>query len=65
MKLHIEDLRVTSFVPADNEVNEHAANTDLDWTCRNGACVSWDGQVCITKEFGGGDTCESGPYYYC
>jgi hypothetical protein len=27
--------------------------------------VSCDGRICVTQQFGGGDTCETGPYYYC
>jgi len=26
---------------------------------------SCDGRICVTQQFGGGETCETGPYYYC
>lgn len=66
MKLHIEDLQVSSFAPDDDEGGVSVAATQGFYqTCRVGNCVSWDGRICVTQEFGGGDTCESGPYSYC
>jgi hypothetical protein len=66
MKLRVEDLQVSSFVPGHDGGIQAAGNTQGFYlTCRVGSCVSWDGRICVTKEFGGGDTCESGPYSYC
>ncbi len=66
MKLNIEDLQVSTFVPeGDGGDMQIAATQGFYQTCRIGGCVSWDGRLCVTVEFGGGDTCESGPYYYC
>jgi hypothetical protein len=59
LKLSLDDLQVSTFAPeADGTYASMLAVTG-----RIG-CVSV-GRVCVTKEFGGGDTCESGPYYYC
>lgn len=67
MKLRLEDLQVTSLEPEDKKGGVHAAayTEGFYQTCRLGNCVSWDGQLCVTQEFGGGETCESGPYSYC
>jgi hypothetical protein len=66
MKLHIEDLQVSSFLPAGDEEGVHLAATQGFYdTCRVGGCVSWDGRICVTEQYGGGETCESGPYSYC
>lgn len=67
MKLRVEDLQVSSLASEDNGGGVHAmANTQgFYMTCRIGECVSYDGRICVTQEFGGGDTCESGPYAYC
>jgi hypothetical protein len=35
-------------------------------TCRFGSCASQPGgQLCVTEQYGGGETCETGPVYYC
>lgn len=66
MKLRVEDLQVTSLVPEDDRGGVHAASRTYDYYSKCGVeCASYDGRICVTKEFGGGETCESGPYYYC
>lgn len=66
MKLRVEDLQVSSFVPGDDgEDLQIAANTLVVATCRIGGCQSQGGQLCATQQYGGGETCETGPYYYC
>lgn len=59
LKLCLDDLQVSTFAPEDETTFAFVAAV----TGRIG-CVSANRQ-CITKEFGGGETCETGPYYYC
>jgi hypothetical protein len=62
MKLRLEDLQVSSFVAGADRDTQVEAFTHEYASC---SCLSWDGRICVTQEFGGGDTCESGPYSYC
>lgn len=66
IKLRVEDLQVSSFTPEADEGDMHALSRTYNYYSMCGVeCASRDGRICVTKEFGGGDTCESGPYYYC
>jgi hypothetical protein len=66
IKLRVEDLQVTSLASEGESGGVHAAARTYDYYSVCGVeCASQDGRLCVTKEFGGGETCESGPYYYC
>lgn len=73
MKLRIEDLQVSSFAPESNGGVHAASYTVYYDTCgcpiSNARCVSRTGcpggPACVTVEYGGGETCETGPVYYC
>lgn len=60
MKLHIEDLQVSSFVPAEGEGDMYLAATLA--TCRIACQSGGGGQICVTYQY---ETCETGPVYYC
>ena len=68
MKLRVEDLQVSSLVAEGDGggVQSAEAYTYVYATCRIGGCPSAPGgPLCVTEEYGGGDTCETGPVYYC
>jgi len=65
LKLRLEDVQVTSF-PAEDKGGIHAAEAitqGFDCYSRTGGCPG--GPLCVTVEYGGGETCETGPIYYC
>jgi hypothetical protein len=64
-KLRVEDLQVSSFVPHDGEEDVHAAAITGLATCRIQCQSGGGGQICVTRDYGGGETCETGPVYYC
>jgi len=65
LKLNIDDLEVSSFVPEGDGMQLNAY-TVVVATCRIGGCATGGGgQLCVTKQYGGGETCETGPVYYC
>lgn len=74
LKLRVEDLEVTSFAADGNGGVLAASYTVVYDTCgcpiSNARCVSRTGgcpggPLCVTEEYGGGGTCETGPIYYC
>lgn len=67
LKLRVEDLQVSSLVAEDDRGEVHANSiTFVAATCRIGGCPSAPGgPLCVTVQYGGGATCETGPVYYC
>ncbi|HET7231840.1 MAG TPA: hypothetical protein VFJ16_17645 [Longimicrobium sp.] len=67
LKLSLDDLQVSSLVADDgSEFQAVAAGTFVAASCYQAACASEPGgRLCVTQQYGGGETCESGPYYYC
>lgn len=61
MKLSIEDLQVSTFVPAEDDM-QVAAYTGMVATCRIQCQSGGGGQMCVTYQY---ETCETGPVYYC
>lgn len=73
MKLRVEDLQVSSFTAEGSGGVLAASYTVFYETCgcpiSNQRCVSHTGcpggPACVTVQYGGGETCETGPVYYC
>jgi hypothetical protein len=74
MKLRVDDLQVSSFVP-EGAGGVHAASYTVYYdTCGCAISDAWcvsqtgpcpGGPACVTVQYGGGETCETGPIYYC
>jgi hypothetical protein len=63
LTLRIEDVQVSSFAAeAKGGVHGAALYTQIRCYSQTG-CPG--GPLCVTQEYGGGDTCETGPVYYC
>lgn len=66
IQLRLEDLQVTSLAAEGDKGGVHAASRTYNQYSQCGVeCASYDGRYCVTEQFGGGETCESGPYSYC
>jgi hypothetical protein len=62
MKLHIDDLQVSSFAPEDGQGDAQLAAVTGLATCRLACQSGGGGQICVTHQY---ETCETGPVYYC
>ena len=67
LKLRVEDLEVSSF-PAQGTGGVHAAAQTQTLVCDTYCRAETGyhgGPQCVTEQYGGGETCETGPVYYC